>query len=134
MDDLDVITAEPDVVHAGGRGIKVVPLSPRLLSRFLQAVRPLQDAAGNGIDLDGIQFDVIAGLVEHHMESVVQAVAIATREPVDFIGDDINVEELVLLVIAVIRTNADFFARRVMPALTKAIHALQAGPNPSSAS
>lgn len=135
---LNEILSEGRAVPAGGRDVSVVPLSPRQLPRFLSAIKPLQEAIGEGVDLADLKGVVLAHLVERHTEAVVQAVAVATRETPDFIGDQINVAELLELAAAVIEVNADFFARRVAPAIVAVMQRFNrlrpAGQAPSSGS
>ncbi|HRQ47772.1 MAG TPA: hypothetical protein PK725_12535 [Rhodocyclaceae bacterium] len=135
-EELDDLIAEPRTVPAGGREIPVRPLSPRQLPAFVAAVRPLQAALG-GLALNDLQGERLLDLVERHTDHVIQAVAIATRQPEAFIGDEIGLDALVVLAAAVIEVNADFFARRVAPEMIGAmarLASLRAGPTPSSGS
>ncbi len=138
LEDLADMLAEPRIVRAGGRDVQVRPITPRQIPSFVKAIRPLQNALGAGLSLDALQGAALLGLVEDHAEDVVQAVAVATRQSPDFIGDEIDIAELVELTAAVIEVNADFFARRVAPALVTTVARLQqlrsGGLTPSSVS
>lgn len=132
---LDQVIAGPREVEAGGRKVLVRPLSPRQIPAFLAAIRPMQDAIGEGLSLDALDAAALLQLAETHTEHVVQAVAVATREDADFIGDGISAAELVDLLVAVVEVNAAFFVQRMAPAMLRAVSALRAlvpGPTPSS--
>lgn len=133
---LEQVIAAAREVEAGGRTVQVRPLSPRQLPPFIAAVRPLQDAIGAGMSLDALDAGAIARLAEQHTEHLVQAVAVATRESADFIGDELSVVELVELAGAVIEVNADFFVHRMVPAIKRTALTMQAlrGSTPSSIS
>lgn len=136
-DELADLIAEPRTVAAGGRQIAIRPLAPRQLPAFVAAVRPLQQALGAGLALDDLKGCALLDLVERHTDDVIRAVAIATREPESVIGDEIDIGELVDLAMAVIEVNADFFARRVAPAMVAAMARVAArnpGRTPSSGS
>ncbi len=107
---LDVYVPEPRTVAAGGKTIDVLPLRVRQIPGFTRAVVPVLGPLGTG-DL--------ATAIAVGGEDLVSAVAIATGEPEDWLGELLP-DEFLALVTAVVEVNADFFARRVLPALNAA--------------
>lgn len=133
LDDLLPLTR---TVTAGGRQVEVRPISPRQLRPVVQALVPLQAAIGGGLDLGAVPRAELLALVAEHADNVITLVAAATRLPEPFVADEIDLAELVELAAAVLEVNADFFARRMAPALHQLMAAVPrppAGPTPSSA-
>lgn len=122
-------------VQAGGMTVEVAPIAPRQLAPVVKALAPLQAAIGNGLDITAVPRDKLLDLVGDHADNAIALVASATRLPYDFVADQINLAELLDLVVAVIEVHADFFARRMVPALLALMARMprtQAGPMPSS--
>ena len=107
---LDIYTPQPRPVTAGGKTINVLPLKVRQIPGFTRAIVPVLAPLGAG-DL--------ATAIAVGGEDLVRAVAIATDQPEDWLGELLP-DEFLALVTAVVDVNADFFARRVLPALNAA--------------
>jgi hypothetical protein len=105
-------------VFAGGRTLTVRPLSLRQIPGVARALRPLAPVLAAGLDL--------LSLAEH-LDDVVAALAAATGEPPDWLWG-IAPEELLALAGAVVEVNADFFSRRLAPALVAATARLPGAP------
>ena len=112
MDDLSILIPLAVEVKVGGKTLALTPLKVGELSAFSRAVSPII-ASLNGGDID------LFRLITDHSESVIDAVAVAVREPREWIND-LTVGELVLLAAKVIEVNADFFTRGVVPNLAQA--------------
>jgi hypothetical protein len=56
---------------------------------------------------------------------VIKATAIGCRKPVEWIGE-LEIDELTKLALAVIEVNADFFIRKVLPAVQTSMQNLTA--------
>lgn len=127
--DLDTLVNTPvTVALSSGAVIEVTPIRVRELPAFIAALEPLLGMAAGG-------FDVMA-LLAHNSEAVIAATAIGLRLPRAEV-DEFGMDDLVTAAVAVIEVNADFFVRRVQPALTQAQRqtiARLAGSMPSSAS
>lgn len=126
----DLNTYVPEIRHPliGGKTVTVAPLKVRQIPPFLRAAGP---AAGLLFAGD------LAGALGLHGEALIEAIAIATHEPADWLGD-LDADEFLRLVGEVVEVNADFFAHRVSPALTATVDrltsALTAGETPSPSS
>lgn len=102
-------------LRLGGIDIAVDPVTVRDLPAFLAAVEPIARELMAG--------DVMAALA-HHADALIQAVCIGARVEREWL-DKQTADVLVELAAAVIEVNADFFARRVLPAVTQAAQALE---------
>lgn len=112
MSDLDTLVNVPVTLNlTTGLAVEVTPIRVKELPAFIAAVEPLLAMAGSG-------FDVPAMLVKNS-EAVIAATAIGLRIPRDQI-DTLGLDDLVAAALAVIEVNADFFVRRVQPALMQA--------------
>jgi hypothetical protein len=101
-------------LRIGGRDIAVDPVTVRDLPAFLAAVEPIARELMAG--------DVMAALA-HNADRLIQAVCTGARVERAWL-DDQQADVLVELAVAVIEVNADFFARRVLPAVTQAAQTL----------
>lgn len=123
-------TYVPEIRHPliGGKSVTVAPLRVRQIPPFLRAAGPAAQALFGG-DL--------AGALAVHGEALIESMAVATHEPAAWLGD-LEADEFLRLVGEVVEVNADFFARRVTPALdatvTKLTSALTLGATPSPSS
>lgn len=116
-----------------GETLKVTPLKVGQIPAFTRAIRPVFAAfaglfssiplgkqAGEGGETQEIEvdFQMLAGLIEEHGETMIKAVAIATRKDAKEI-EDLELDEFVGLARAIIEVNADFFARAMAKATGK---------------
>lgn len=125
MNDLSVLEKPTREVVLKGVSLKVSPLKVGQLPAFTRAIRPVFAAfasllasplsagpAGEGGELPEIDFDLekVADLITDHGDNLMTACAIAIRkDKVDI--EDLEIDEFIHLVRAIIEVNADFFAR-----------------------
>ncbi len=110
----DTFAALPPVqvsVEVGGERLDLTPLKVGEIPGFARAVQPV--AASLSASPDWLT--LLAG----HGEAVIEAVAIASRRPRDWVAS-LELDEAVRLADAVFGVNADFFIRRLLPTLTEA--------------
>lgn len=117
MTDLANLIPQPVTVTAGGREVAVTPIRVRELPAFAAAVEPMlhEIASGTGV----------AELMTRDVESLIKAVVIGARLERAFV-DDLELDELLNLAAAVLEVNADFFVRRLAPALNLAVERIGA--------
>lgn len=111
----------------GGKAVSVAPLKVRQIPAFARAVSPAAAALFAGD---------IAGAIGRHGESLIEAISIATGEPVEWLGD-LEALDFMRLVADVVEVNADFFGRRMAPELSALVKRMTtaitgATPSPSS--
>jgi len=98
-------------VNVGHLTVAVTPITMGQLPRFARALRPIQSV------FDGGEIDWLA-LVADHGDSVIDAVVAATSLDRPFV-EKLNGDEFIALAGAVIEVNFDFFARRLLGALSE---------------
>ena len=101
----------PVVLVIGGERLELTPLKVGELPAFARAVQPV--AASLSASPDWL------ALLAEHGEAVIEAVAIASRRPAEWVAG-LGLDEAVRLAEAVFEVNADFFIQRVLPSLTEA--------------
>ena len=101
----------PVVLVIGGERLELTPLKVGELPAFARAVQPV--AASLSASPDWL------ALLAEHGEAVIEAVAIASRRPAEWVAG-LGLDEAVRLAEAVFEVNADFFIHRVLPGLTEA--------------
>ena len=125
--ELDALANVPQSVTVGGREIAITPIRVAELPAMLRACEPIFALLAGG--------DVMAAIMRD-ADSAINAIAIGarlTRAEVDALATD----ELVDLGSVVLTVNADFFVRRLAPALVSAsekVGAALGGSMPSPAS
>ena len=101
----------PVTLVIGGERLELTPIRVGELPAFARAVQPVAVSLSASPDW--------LALMAEHGEAVIEAVAIATRRPVDWVAG-LGLDEAVRLTEAVFEVNADFFIQRVLPSLTEA--------------
>lgn len=117
----------PTSIVIGGESLELTPLKVGEVPAFARAVQPV--AASLSASNDWL------ALLAEHGEAVIEAVAIASRHPNEWVTG-LELDDAVRLSEAVFEVNADFFIRRVWPTMTEAaarIGARMPGPMRSSA-
>lgn len=130
MDELQTLFPEPRTLAIGGETVDVSPLKIGEIPRVAKALR------GVAIPLNAGSMDLLAVLAGDSADAVLDAVAIAVRKPRAWL-DALPADAALNLAFTVMEINADFFAGRVLPALTAGMErttARLAGLTPSSAS
>ena len=110
----DTFAALPPVqvsVEVGGERLDLTPLKVGEIPGFARAVQPV--AASLSASPDWLT--LLAG----HGEAVIEAVAIASRRPRDWVAS-LELDEAVRLADAVFGVNADFFIQRLLPSVMRA--------------
>lgn len=95
----------------GGERVDLTPLKVGDVPAFARAVQPV--AASLSASPDWL------ALLALHGEAVIDAVAIASRRPSEWVTS-LALDDAVRLAEAVFEVNADFFIQRVLPSLTEA--------------
>jgi hypothetical protein len=123
---LDAFLPQARSVSVGGRTLSILPLRVKQIPAFAKAIAPAMSRIASG--------DII-GAVAEHGEQIIDAVSIATGAERDFV-EALEADAFLELASVVMEVNADFFARRVLPALEKMsetmVRTLGAQPSPSS--
>jgi hypothetical protein len=116
MEDLQQMVPETVEVTVGGKTLSIGPIRIRQVSRVARHVGGLvRFFAGDAIDFEG--------LLTEGAEDLMEALAAATDQPVEWVGE-LDLDEVVRLTRTVIEVNADFFVRTVLPEVEKAQGAL----------
>ena len=101
----------PVTLVIGGERLELTPLKVGDVPAFARAIQLA--AASLSASPDWLE------LMALHGEAVVEAVAIASRRPPEWVRD-LELDDAVRLAEAVFEVNADFFIQRVLPSLTDA--------------
>ena len=101
----------PVTLVIGGERLELTPLKVGDVPAFARAVQPV--AASLSASPDWL------ALLAEHGEAVIDAVAIASRRPPEWVTN-LALDDAVHLAEAVFEVNADFFIQRVLPSLTEA--------------
>jgi hypothetical protein len=101
----------PVTLVIGGERLDLTPLKVGDVPAFARAVQPV--AASLSASPDWL------ALLAEHGEAVIDAVAIASRRPSEWVTN-LEIDDAVRLAEAVFEVNADFFIQRVLPSLTEA--------------
>lgn len=115
MATLETYVPVVKTLDIAGKSIAITPLRVRQVSAFAAAITPCA-----GLILGG---NVLRAMSAHG-DSLITAIAVATNEPPEWLGDLLP-DDFVRLVTTVLEVNADFFMERVTPALTEAENQLQ---------
>lgn len=110
-----------------GEPLDITPIRVGELPAFARAIQPIVSG------LSDSRPDWIA-LISEHGDAVIDAIAIATRRPREWVAG-LDLDDAMRLASAVFEVNADFFIRRLLPSVAEAaarIGARMPGPTLSS--
>ena len=110
-DTFSALPPVPVTLVIGGERLELTPLKVGDVPAFARAIQPA--AASLSASPDWLE------LLALHGEAVVEAVAIASRRPPEWVRD-LEIDDAVRLAESVFEVNADFFIQRVLPSLTEA--------------
>jgi uncharacterized protein DUF6631 len=125
QDGMEVLQDErlEDLTVAGVR-LEIRPLIAVQFPGFTRALRPvlgtLRELAAQamGKPRERLMFELpLENLVADHGEAIIQAVAIATKQKLEWVQAR-ELDELLQLAGTVLRVNLDFFMRRLVPMFT----------------
>lgn len=126
MTELNELFPDPVERELGGLKVVIKPITIGQIPKITRLVK--------GIDIAGKRWDepqFWVDLISDHGDSVIEMVALACKQKAEDVTE-LPFDDFVLLAIEVIRVNADFFTRRVMPSLQTAM--AQVGSMASSGS
>lgn len=128
----DALPPTPQKLIVAGQTLEITPLKVGELPGFARAIRPIADQLVN----QALQEPDWLQILCDHGDSLVQALAIATRMSVSWVRD-LAPDDAIELAEAVFAANADFFIQRVVPRITQAAQRLPtrihgATPSPGS--
>ena len=109
--DFTALPPVPVLIDIGGERIDLSPLKLGELPGFARAIAPV--AAHLSASPDWL------AIVGEHGEALIEAIAIATRRPRDWVAG-LETDAALHLAEAVFTVNADFFIRRLLPDVTQA--------------
>jgi hypothetical protein len=118
-DELEILGPTNNVAKFGGEEITVSPIRMGKLQAFTIAVKPIAQDLIAALSGEG---DLLA-TIEQHGDKLIEAVHIATGVPRETL-EGAQIDEFITLAAAVVEVNADFFARRLLPAVRGAVENL----------
>lgn len=131
--EFDAIEVAAEVVVGE---FKVRPITIERLPAFTRALRPILPSLGSLIDIEEqepeIMAEAIMEVTSEHGDRLIDAVAAAVADSATEIGQarakvgKLDAAAFVALMLAVLKVNADFFARRLLPEIARARQAAQA--------
>lgn len=107
----------------GDKTVSIAPLKVRQIPAFARALAPAARELAAG--------DLGAALLGHG-EALIDALAVATGAPVEWLGA-LEADEFLALAADVVEVNADFFTHRTAPALEQALARVTAALAPATA-
>jgi hypothetical protein len=111
MDPIDTLPIASHVLTVAGTTVEITPLRVGELPQFLAAVQPIAEVFSEDPDW--------LSLLAVHGRALLKAIALAARSDLVWL-ESLQLDDAVRLAEAVFEVNADFFVRRVAPALQQA--------------
>jgi hypothetical protein len=111
MDPIDTLPIASHVLTVAGTTVEITPLRVGELPQFLAAVQPIAEVFSEDPDW--------LSLLAVHGRALLKAIALAARSDLVWV-ESLQLDDAVRLAEAVFEVNADFFVRRVAPALQQA--------------
>jgi len=124
--------SDPGVdLDIAGRALRLHPIKVRQLPAVMRALEPLIRSGANLLSDNPADWLALAAQGEH----LIDAVAAACDQPVDWVGE-LEPAEFARLLFTVLEVNKDFFSRQIAPALERLNETLESIgiPGPGSPS
>lgn len=133
---LEVLTQAGTELKIKGETLEVCPFTVGALPKVTQALGALTQAVltllapnngivferGKDIEISAEGWQLIQDTIANNIDSVATIMSVYTRKPKEWFLDEetgIDIEEAVLLVIAIVERHYDFFTMRLSPMLEK---------------
>jgi len=131
MGEFDVIEPPASAATFGGRQLTVAPLKVGQLPAFARAIKPISGAVeAIATGRAALTLPAMLDMIADHGEAIIDAVSIASGVPVAELAEA-TPDQLIELAAVCMEVNADFFARRLTPALRAAGRAVPSGAGPT---
>jgi hypothetical protein len=133
--EFDVIEPPARSATFNGRQITVAPLKVGQLPAFARAIKPISGAVeAIATGRAALTVEAMLDIIADHGEAIIDAVALASGVSVAELSES-TPDQLIELAAVCLEVNADFFARRLTPAIRAAGQAVRApaagaGPTP----
>lgn len=114
--DLEILTNAPTDITLGGKRLSLTPLRFGELGPALKLVKPVLGLLRDGT-VDLFELMIVEG------DRLLDLAALLSRQPVAWVRQ-LPADDAVRLVGALYEVNADFFARRVLPAVAAQLQAI----------
>lgn len=110
QDDLNTLAPQAVSLHIAGKDLEILPIKVGQLPKLLAAIKPILAVLSAG--------DLMAAL-STHPDHAIDAIAILCGQSRKWL-DGLYSDDLVKLAAVCLEVNADFFVRRLAPALQAA--------------
>ena len=98
----------------------ITPFKLGQYPRVIKAITPLANVYSDAIKNNLSQLDTIMALLGEGGENAMDLIRLSTDETAEWVSD-LNLDEGIELLGALIEVNADFFIKKILPQLTKAV-------------
>lgn len=114
-DDLDVIAPQGREVRIGQQTFTLRPLTIGQIPPLMRALKQVTETLdGSPIDVGNLGAAQLITLAADHGDTLIDAVVVATGQPLEVIASG-TLDEFVDLFAQVVELNSDFFVQRVLP-------------------
>lgn len=124
--ELDKIFPTGQTLTIKGVEITITPFKLGELPKVFKVIDPITKLVMDAISSEINQLESLSKILVHGGDNVLELLVIGTHQPRSWI-DQLEMDEGVQLLTAVLEVNASFFARKVLPLLNKATKAVPAG-------
>lgn len=120
-DEIKALSGEGATIEVGGRTVHVRPIKVRQLPAVARGLDPLIKSGIGVLSDDPSEWLALATQGEH----LIEAVAAATDQPVEWVGE-LEPAQFADLLFTVLEVNKDFFSRQINPAIERLIRTMEA--------
>ncbi len=124
--ELNKIFAAPHQVTVGDKVIKITPFKLGELPRVFKTIDPISKLILDAIGSNAGQLESLSKIMVHGGENVIDLIALGTRQERQWV-EQLEMDQAVTLIAAVLEVNASFFGQKVLPVLTQAMKTAPTG-------
>ena len=123
QDQLSILFPEGKEVTIRENVYCIKPFKLGELPKVLKAINPIVGVFAGLAQKNANMLEVVTGILSEGGDNILQLMAIATKQPQEFI-DELDLDEGIEVLTAVIEVNSDFFFKKALPKMTEMIQKL----------
>lgn len=106
-----------------GTELTITPFKLGELPKVFKVIDPITKLVMDAIGSDANQMESLSKIMVQGGDNVLDLISIGTRQPRTWV-DDLEMDQGVQVLAAVLEVNASFFVQKVLPLLNKAVKAV----------
>lgn len=102
----------------------IKPFKLGQIPKVLKAINPIVGVFAGLAQKNTNMLEVITSILAEGGDNILDLIVLATNSPAEFVKNEMELDEGIELLTAVIEVNSDFFIKKVLPKMTEVVQTL----------